>query len=154
MSRFLRRHQNLTIITNSMDIFRHVHTYPNIELIMTGGKYDRETKTYAGRGAHLLLNDVRADKAFIAAGGVSPHFGISSSTEKVAEVERSMIQAAREVVVLADHTILDVESNYHIADLDAVDTLITDSGILASQNLDLTQRGIKVLVAGRVEDID
>ena len=154
MTRFLRRYQNLTIITNSMEIFRRLHTYPNIELIMTGGTYDRETKIYAGRGAHLLLNDIRADKAFIAAGGVSPHFGVSSSTESIAEIERSMIHAAREVIVLADHMILDIEANYHVADLDAVNTLITDAGILASQNLELTQHGIKVLLAGRVEEID
>jgi DeoR family fructose operon transcriptional repressor len=154
MSRFLRRHQHLTVISNSMEIFQYLHSYPNIELIMTGGTYDRETKIYTGRGAHLLLNDIRADKAFIAAGGVSPHFGISSSTANMAEIERSMIRAAREVIVLADHTILDIESNYHVADLDAVNTLITDAGIPASQNLELTQRGIKVLLAGRVEEID
>ncbi len=49
----------------------------------------------------------------------------------MAEIERSMIRAAREVIVLADHTILDIESNYHVVDLDAVDTLITDAGIPA-----------------------
>ncbi len=154
MARFLRSHQHLTVITNSMEIFQYLHTYPNIELIMTGGTYDRETKIYTGRGAHLLLNDTRADKAFIAAEGVSPHFGISSSTANMAEIERSMIRAAREVIVLADHTILDIESNYHVADLDAVDTLITDTGIPASQNLELSQRGIKVLLAGRVDETD
>lgn len=154
MARFLGRHQHLTVITNSMEIFQYLHTYPNIELIMTGGAYDRETKIYTGRGAHLLLNDIRAGKAFIAAEGVSPHFGISSSTENMAEIERSMIRAAREVIVLADHTILDIESNYHVADLDEVDTLITDAGIPASQNLELTQRGIRVLLAGRVEARD
>ena len=65
-----------------------------------------------------------------------------------------MIQSAREVIVLADHMILDIEANYHVADLDAVNTLITDTGILASQNLELTQHGIKVLLAGRVEELD
>ena len=154
MTRFLRRHQDLTVITNSIEIFRNLHTYPNIELIMTGGTYDRESKSYVGRGAHLLLNDIRADKVFIAAGGMSSNFGISSSTESIAEIERSMIQAAREVIVLADHMILDIEANYHVANLDAVNTLITDAGILASQNLGLTQRGIKVLLAGRVGEMD
>ncbi len=154
MTRFLRRHQDLTVITNSMEIFRYLHTYPNIELIMTGGTYDRETKMYTGRGAHLLLNDIRADKAFIAAGGVSSQFGLSSSTGSIAEIERSMIRAAREVIVLADHTIVDIESNFHVVDLDAVDTLITDAGIPAHQKLELTQRGIKVLLAGRVDERD
>jgi DeoR/GlpR family transcriptional regulator of sugar metabolism len=50
--------------------------------------------------------------------------------------------------------VLDNESHYHVAHLDSIDTLVTDSGIWASQRLEFSQMGIEVLVAGEVEDHD
>jgi DeoR/GlpR family transcriptional regulator of sugar metabolism len=61
-----------------------------------------------------------------------------------------MINAAREVVVLADHSVLGVDANIRVTDLDKVDTLITDTGALAALRLELNQRGIKVMVAGQL----
>lgn len=152
MAPFLRDCDNITVITNSVNLLQRLQGYPNLELIITGGKFDANTRSLLGRAAHLLLRDVRADKAFIVAKGVSPEFGISSASETEAEVQRSMIEAAREVIVLADHTILDGESDFYVIGLDGVDTLITDTGITASQRLDLAHRGIKVLIAGEVSN--
>ena len=61
---------------------------------------------------------------------------------------------AREVVVLADHTVLQNESNHRVGPLDLADTVITDAGIRAAQSLELSQLGIRVVVAGRVVNQD
>ena len=57
-------------------------------------------------------------------------------------------------MVLADHTVLQNESNHRVASLDVVDTVITDAGIRASQSLELSQLGIRVVIAGRVANQD
>ncbi len=150
MAQFLRQRKNLTVITNSHDIFNQLHSSPDITLLLTGGQYDPTIRSFVGRGAHLMLRDMRADKAFIVAGGVSANFGVSSVTLQEAEVRRVMIEASREIIVLADHTVLQCESNYHVTALENIDTLITDAGIRASQSLEMSQLGIKVVVAGRV----
>jgi DeoR family fructose operon transcriptional repressor len=152
MAQFLRQRTDLTVITNSHDIFNQLHSSPDITLLLTGGQYDPKTRSFIGRGAHLMLRDMRADKAFIVAGGVSAEFGISSVMLQESEVRRMMIEAAREIIVLADHTVLQTESNYRVTALENVDTVITDAGIRASQSLELAQLGIKVVVAGRVTD--
>lgn len=150
MAQFLRQRTDLTVITNSHDIFNRLYDAPGITLLLTGGQYDPKTRSFVGRGAHLMLRDMRADKAFIVAGGVSAEFGISSVTLQEAEVRRVMLDAAREIIVLADHTVLEGESNYRVTALENVDTVITDAGIRASQSLKLSQLGIRVVVAGRV----
>jgi DeoR/GlpR family transcriptional regulator of sugar metabolism/DNA-binding LacI/PurR family transcriptional regulator len=154
MAQFLRHRTDLTVITNSHDIFNRLHTSPGITLMLTGGQYDPKTRSFVGRGAQLMLRDMRVDKAFIVAGGVSTEFGVSSVTLQEAEVRRGMIDAAREIIVLADHTTLQEESNYRVTALENVHTLITDAGIRASQSLELSQLGIKVVVAGRVTNQD
>ena len=151
MTQFLRGHKDLTVITNSLDVFQHLQNRRDMRVILTGGEYDADTRTFVGRGAHVFLEEIRADKLFLVAGGISEQFGISSVTLAEAEVRRSMIRAAREVIVLGDHTVIDVESNYRVVGLDQVDTVVTDAGILASQGLSLTQQGIKVMIAGKVD---
>lgn len=150
MAQFLRQRKDLTVITNSHDIFNQLHSSPDIKLLLTGGQYDAKSRSFVGRGADLMLRDMRADKAFIVAGGISATFGVSSVNLPEAEVRREMISASREIIVLADHTVLQSESNYRVTSLENVDTLITDAGIRASQSLELSQLGIKVVVAGRV----
>lgn len=149
---FLADCGKITVITNAANVFQRLQTFPNVELLLTGGKFDPGTRSFSGRGAHLLLRELRVDKAFIVVKGVSTAFGLSSDSELAADVQRSMIQAAREVIVLADHTLLDAEADFFVAGLSAVDTLITDAGITPTQRLNLTHRGVKILIAGQVSD--
>ena len=120
--------------------------------MLTGGEYDADTDALVGRGAHLFLQEIRVDKAFIVAGGVSQSFGISSIDLREAEIRRHMIQSAKEVVVLADHTVLGMDANIKVCDLSQANTLITDSGIRADQRLTLSRLGIEVIVAGEVDN--
>lgn len=150
MAQFLPGYDQLTVITNSIDVFQRLRPHHNITLILTGGQFDPESGALIGRGAHLLLNDMRVDKVFLVAGGISTSFGLSSVNVAEAEVRRSMIAAAREVIVLADHTVIGIDAKARVTGLDEIDTLITDPGVPSSQRLEWMQRGIKVIVAGQV----
>ncbi len=154
MTQFLKQRQNITVITNSPDIFAGLRPNPSIKLILSGGAFDREAQAFAGRQVHALFKEMRVDKAFIGAEGFSSSFGLSAQNANVAEVRRSMIGAAREVVVLADHTLLGVDSDVHVTDIVNVDTLITDMGVLPSQRLEYAQSGKNILVAGQVPAAD
>lgn len=154
MAQFLHGFRELTVITNSLSVFQNLQHVPDIQVTLIGGEFLREAQSFVGRGGHLLLQEIRADKAFIVAGGVSSKFGISSHNLPEAEMRRLMIDAAHEVVVLADHTVLGDDAHARVVDLGQVDTLITDAGALPEHRLDLNQRGIKVLVAGQLNGLD
>jgi DeoR/GlpR family transcriptional regulator of sugar metabolism len=150
MAQFLDTYRDLKVITNSLPIFQRLQRHPSIKVVLTGGEFHREAQAFVGRTAQLILQEVRADKTFIVASGVTPNYGISCRDEAEAAVRRAMIDAAREVVLLADHTALGAEVNYRIAPLERIHTLITDSGAHAQERLELRQRGIRVLVAGEL----
>ncbi|HML21388.1 MAG TPA: substrate-binding domain-containing protein [Aggregatilinea sp.] len=149
MACYLAARQNLTVVTNSIDVCKLLQPDSNIDLVLTGGSLDRDAQALVGRGARLLLKQMHADKVFLVAGGLSSAFGISSITEAEADIRRTMIQAAREVVVLADHTVIDTDAKFHVDGIDRIDTLITDAGIRASQSLEFSQQGIKIIIAGQ-----
>ena len=46
-----------------------------------------------------------------------------------------------------------VEANEHIANINSVDTVITDAGTLAAQRLQLNQKGLRVIVAGHTPSV-
>ena len=58
-----------------------------------------------------------------------------------------MIRAAREVILLADHTKFGQEAVAQVAPLSAITRLITDNALAASTRLSLTQMGIEVVIA-------
>jgi DeoR/GlpR family transcriptional regulator of sugar metabolism len=150
MAHFLDNHRNIHVITNSAAVFQHLQRSPNVRLTLTGGEYHRESGTFLGRGAQLLLRELRADKVFLVASGVSESFGVSCKDAGEADIRRAMIDAAKEVIVLADHTMVGRDSRVRVAGLSAVHTLMTDAGLPSADRFRLNQLGIKVVVAGEV----
>lgn len=51
-------------------------------------------------------------------------------------------------MVLADHSLIGLEARARICTLDEVDTVITDQGALPAHRLELSSRGLRVLVVG------
>jgi DeoR/GlpR family transcriptional regulator of sugar metabolism len=62
-------------------------------------------------------------------------------------MKQAMLRAAREVVLLADHTVFGQESVAQVAPTKAVHTVITDEALPASVRLELKKLGIEVVVA-------
>jgi DeoR/GlpR family transcriptional regulator of sugar metabolism len=58
-----------------------------------------------------------------------------------------MIRSAREVIVLADHTMFRAEVGIQVAPLKAVHKLITDDALPPSTRLDISKAGIQVVLA-------
>ncbi len=150
MAQHLDAVRGVTVVTNSIAVLQRLARSEHVRLQMTGGELRRNGGALVGYGANLWLRELRVDKAFLVVSGVSQSFGLSCKEADEAEVRRAMINAAREVVVLADHTVLGVDSNARIAGLERVHTLITDAGASARQRLEFNKLGIRVLIAGQL----
>jgi DeoR family transcriptional regulator of aga operon len=73
------------------------------------------------------LQEINADKAFIGCNGVHPEKGFTNTNLQEAEVKRAMIEAARETIVLADHSKIMQVATARIAPLGAAQLLVTSS---------------------------
>jgi DeoR family fructose operon transcriptional repressor len=137
----------ITVITNAMPVFDALRGRPEINLIVTGGLLRHESQTLTGPTAESVLRELRADKLFLAVSGVSIGFGLSHTNPPEVAVKQAMIRAAREVILLADHTKFEQESVMQIAPIQVVHKLITDNALPASTRLELAKRGIEVVLA-------
>jgi DeoR/GlpR family transcriptional regulator of sugar metabolism len=147
MAQALRGRRDITIITNSLPVLTELASEPSLTLISSGGVVRQQSQALAGSGAEAIFQELRADKAFISATGLSLNFGLSNTNFPEAAVKQAMLRAAREVILLADHTKIGHESLVKIASIESIHRLITDSSISAHDRLSLIQRGLDVVIA-------
>jgi DeoR/GlpR family transcriptional regulator of sugar metabolism len=143
----LAKKDNITVITNSIPVFDILRDSPGITLISTGGVLRHPSETLIGPTAEAALRELRADKLFLAVAGISLGFGLSHTNPAEVAMKQAMIHAAREVILLADHTKFGQESVVQVAPASAVNKLITDNALPASTRLDLSKLGIEIILA-------
>jgi len=143
----LAQKQGITAITNSVSVFDILKSNPDITLISTGGLLRHATDTLIGPTVEAALRELRADKLFLVVTGITLGFGLSHTSLTEVAVKQAMINSARQVILLADHTRFGQESVAQVAPTGVVHTLITDEALPASTRLELAKLGIEVLVA-------
>jgi DeoR family transcriptional regulator, carbon catabolite repression regulator len=114
-----------TIITNSINQAEVLSSNPEINIQLLGGTLQKEHRFLYGSSVVEKLSDYHVDKAFIGVVGISER-GLTIAHEEDGVVKRKMIQQAKQVIVLADHTKLGNTDFFRFADLRDIDLLITD----------------------------
>jgi DeoR/GlpR family transcriptional regulator of sugar metabolism len=139
--------EDITVITNSLQVFDILRGNHRINLISTGGLLRSANETLVGLTGVGALQELRADKLFVEVDGVTLDFGLSDTNMAEATMKQAMLRAARNVVLLADHTKFGQESVVQLAPADVVNTLITDNALAASDRLEFATLGVEVMVA-------
>ncbi|NTU65953.1 MAG: hypothetical protein HGB05_21735, partial [Chloroflexi bacterium] len=143
----LKQKQDITVITNSVTVFNTLNRTPGIVLISTGGAVRYSSQVMVGPTAENALRDLRADKLFLTVSGITFEFGLSHTNISEVTIKQAMIRAAREVILLADHSSFGQESMVQVAPLNVVHKVITDDALPASVRLDLSKAGIQITLA-------
>ena len=103
VARFLSA-QNVSVITNSIDVIQALIPKPGVRIIIVGGELNRSTGTSVGPQADVQLGQLRAAKAILGANALSVEAGLCSPEPLTAQTKRTMAACARELIVVADHT--------------------------------------------------
>lgn len=121
----LLKEQEMIILSASTEIFTQLNDTGN-RIISVGGIFNYKTLSLQGSVAKNTVKRYHLDMAVISCKGVNLGLGATDTSENEAEVKKCMIEQAKEVVLLADHTKFGRTAFAHLADLDDLDYLITD----------------------------
>lgn len=144
----LKQKKEITVITNSVVVFDALNRTPGILLISTGGTVRYSTQMLVGPTAEGALKEFAADKLFLMVSGITLDFGLSHQIISEVTIKQAMIRSAREVIVLADHTVFGAEVGVQVAPLSTVHKLITDDALPPSTRLDILKTGsIQIVLA-------
>jgi DeoR/GlpR family transcriptional regulator of sugar metabolism len=137
----------LTVLTNSMLVARALARTPHVELVLTSGSLDNSSLALVGSTAERWMAGHRVSRAFVSGTGLTADRGLSSSHLALSAVDRAMVGSAHEVIVLADHSKLGVETTYQVAPITRIDHLVTDDAPDTSVIESLQARGVRVHIA-------
>lgn len=120
--------KNLTVITNSCDIAAMLgNTNPSYIIILSGGILKTDTHSLIGPIADTSIKNLNVDKAFIGITGIDIKKGITATDPIEAQTKKYIIESAKKVIALCDHSKLGHVSINFVAPLEKIDILITDS---------------------------
>ena len=147
VARALPVQAELTVVTNDVSIALELASHPNVTVLLVGGRMRKNVLANVDDWAVRTLADLSVDVAFVATNGVSAERGLSTPDVAEAAVKRAMVAAGREVVLLADHTKVSDEHLVRFADLDDIDTFVTDNGLSDEEVARFTDAGVEMVLA-------
>jgi DeoR family fructose operon transcriptional repressor len=113
------------VLTNSLEVAKVISEYPQLELVVLGGRWDPLHQLVGPATVEQLLR-YRVDKVFLAMPGLDVKHGITVPSEEEAAVKRAMIQIGQQVIGLVDHSKMGVVSFAYVAPASVIDLLVTD----------------------------
>ena len=138
---------NLVVVTNAINIALIIGANPACELMVTGGDFKAPTLSLTGEKAAAFFRNIYVDKLFLATGGISPTLELTYPGYSDLVVKKAMIDASREIYLLADSTKFDKASFASLGVMDYVDAIVTDEGIGDEARSRLDALGVKIIVA-------
>ncbi|WP_079064933.1 DeoR/GlpR family DNA-binding transcription regulator [Streptomyces olivochromogenes] len=154
LARRLARVPGLTVVTNSLLVAQALAHANRVEVVMTGGTLRGSNYALVGSGAEQSLQGLRVTRAFLSGSGLTAERGLSTSNMLSASVDRALVQAAAEVVVLADHTKLGTDTMFQTVPTDLITRLVTDEppahdDRAVTELQALADQGVQIAVAGQ-----
>src|ERR1700723_4442605 len=145
IARALRNFQNLTIITNAVNIAAEL-SGSAVEVILSGGNLRKNSFSLVGPIAEDTLHKLHADILFLGGDGFNFHYGISTPNLLESKVNRAMIEISKLAVAVCDSSKFGKRSLSLIAPPSSLQHVITDSGIPKADLGALKKFGVQVTV--------
>jgi DeoR family fructose operon transcriptional repressor len=142
----------LQVVTNSLPVANLFAANANTDLVFVGGYLYPRTGVSLGPYANEMLARLNVRKTVLSVAGINDR-GCFNSNLLLVETERAMMQAAEEVIVVADSTKFGHQSLAHLCGLEDIDHFVVDSGINEDWRSKLLAAGVDVLVAPTVEKV-
>ncbi len=145
LAQHLNEKKNLCVMTLDIKIAEELGKYRDIESSIIGGLIRPGYYTVGGIRALENLDQFTATKVFMSLDAVDVEHGITNASEFEVGVKQKLIRMGRKVYVLADHTKFNTRTLYRVADISAINTIITNKE-LDEQYADLVRsRGVTLI---------
>lgn len=145
LAKNLKHKNNLTVITNSIQVLEELYDAQGIKLMMTGGTFRERNMDFIGVKAVDFLRDIYSDIAILTCDSVRPGFGFYKLSELSAEIAKAMVAHAKKIYVISDHSKVDANGPYRILSPNEVDIFFTDSNIPQADREKLNNEAYKTI---------
>jgi DeoR family transcriptional regulator of aga operon len=132
------------VATNTINVAMELSPRKDVRLFVTGGDLHGGWFSLVGHAATEALRGMYFDKAFLSVNGIDAERGLTDFHPDEAQVNRVMLQQAREKIVVADHTKFSAVAHYLIARADEINAIYTDTGATDEIIAPFQAKGIRI----------
>ena len=133
------------LVTNNMALVPIISKFRDIELIILGGMYDRETAINTGGQTCNEVKQYIAGLYFMGTCALQKDFGISAVFQNDGEVKQTMLRNANKTFALVNSSNLNTTEHYKVCDIKDISGMITDLATDDSKLDDFRHLGIRLI---------
>ncbi len=126
IARALKEKRNLVVITNSIEIIMELLDMTDWNVLSTGGASRVSSCALVGPQTDKMLKSYHVDKAFISCKGFDLHAGFTDSDVLHANNKKTMLESAKERVLVVDSSKFEETAFVSIGMLTDLTTVVTD----------------------------
>lgn len=115
----------ITVVTNDLMIIRELALKANIRLVVPGGYRNRNLLVTQEEPA--WVRSLNIHKLFLSTTGIHTEYGLTIYTKQHQLMKKVLMEAAKHVYCVADHTKFEKGALFTFATLKQVETIITDA---------------------------
>ncbi|NQU25771.1 MAG: DeoR/GlpR transcriptional regulator [Candidatus Nealsonbacteria bacterium] len=135
------------VVTTSLPVATLFASDAISDLVLIGGNICPRTGVAQGPYADKMLALVRVRKTILSVAGINQE-GCFNNNLLLVGTEKMMMQAADEVIVVADSSKFGRQSLTHVCPLAEIDHLVVDHGITEDWKEKVVTAGVNLLIAG------
>lgn len=136
----------LHVVTTSLPVANLFAADTSADLVIVGGNICPRSGVARGPKANEMLATLRVRKTILSVAAIHDE-GFFNNNLLLVETERAMMQAADEVIVVADSSKFGYQSLAHLCALGAVQHLVVDAGVTRLWQEKITAAGVELSVA-------
>ncbi|MGA2551961.1 MAG: DeoR/GlpR family DNA-binding transcription regulator [Burkholderiaceae bacterium] len=148
----LANHENLLVITNNLNVAMSLYPRRSIDVIVAGGPVRRSDGAVVGSATVELIRQFKVDTAVIGASALDEDGSLLDYDAIEVNVSRTIIENARRVILVCDHTKLERAAPVRIAHISQIDTFVTDRLNSAVLRRVCESHGVKIIETDPSED--
>jgi DeoR/GlpR family transcriptional regulator of sugar metabolism len=146
-ARCLTIRQQLTIVTNGLEVAHWLAVSTSHSLIVTGGQADGGRLGLGGQLGLQALSSVRADQVVLQFDGVSALGGLTVDTLQQADMARAILDTGSCLIALVEPERVGRVAAAHVAPVSEADAVVTLREAPSSFLWDLSECGVRIVLA-------
>jgi DeoR/GlpR family transcriptional regulator of sugar metabolism len=139
------------VVTNALTIATELAAADGVTVVVTGGMMRASELSLVGHITEQALREVRVDKVIMGMRAISLQAGMTNDYLPEVMTDRTIIEMASELILVADHTKFGKIASAYVAPVERVTTLVTDLETDPETLTYLRRMGIRVIVADEGE---
>jgi DeoR/GlpR family transcriptional regulator of sugar metabolism len=143
----IRLLEDITIVTNAINIASELVNLPGIQVRLTGGRLNPGSFELVGQALSPSLEGINIQKFFLGTDGLSLEYGVTGHDEAEAMAARVMMEHSQTTIVLADSPKFRITSFAQVAPIENFNTVVTTRRAPESIIKEFKKANINIIIA-------